>query len=192
MSEGERKRERGGETNRRGNSFVPLGPTSTALAAITNVAGEGCSKSSTATCRRCGWASQLLTLMDSCAGFLAGVSTDSWPEHSGGPAYPRSLYRAAEPSGRDTKSCPLWAESGSPSAGSLAGAGLIVSGKYVMVMSADPFAGTLTSRGMRQFSPLSEGERNQSLSVGLVILTALLSALRAREENCSVCVSSSG
>ena len=88
-TERQTERERGGKgggTNRRGNSFVPFGPTSTALAAMTNVAGEGCSKRSTVTCRRCGWASQLFTLMDSCAGFLAGVSTDSCPEHSGGPA----------------------------------------------------------------------------------------------------------
>ncbi len=83
----------------RGNSLVPLGPISVTLAATMKLAGVGLSVRLTVTSRRCVSASQFLTLRMTVAAFLAAVSTDTWPLHSGAPASPRSLYNCADPSG---------------------------------------------------------------------------------------------
>ncbi len=52
---------------RMGNSFVPLGPTSVALAAITKVAGEGFCSSSVVTSSRWTSLSQFSTLSSTLA-----------------------------------------------------------------------------------------------------------------------------
>lgn len=62
----------------------------------------------------------------------------------------------------------------------------MVRGRYVIGRSAAPLADTLNSCGTFQFSPLREGDRNQSLSVGLAIRIVFVSSFLTKEENCRI------